>query len=173
MRVFVIILIIWSLAACNNASPLDDPPQFDRKMAKESLEKANRVLVNTEEENINDFVKRYGWDMEKTGSGLRYMVYKEGDGPKVMKGRIVSLAYDLRFLTGDIVYSSKEDGLLTFQVGQGGVASGLEEGILLLHQGDRAKFILPSHLAFGLLGDDKRIPPRTVLVYDVEVLDLQ
>ncbi len=173
MRYFVIILIICSLAACNSANSPSEPPVFDTKKAKESLEKANRVLVNTEEEKINDFVRRYGWDMKKTGSGLRYMIYKEGDGPKVEKGKLVSLAYDTRFLTGDIVYSSKEDGLLTFLVGRGGVPSGLEEGILLLQQGDRAKFILPSHLAFGLLGDDERIPPRAVLVYDVEVLNLQ
>jgi FKBP-type peptidyl-prolyl cis-trans isomerase FkpA len=173
MRFFVILLIFTLLSACKDTSSPGDTPAFDRKKAKESLEKANRVLVHAEEENINDFVKRYGWDVEKTGSGLRYMIYKAGDGPKVEKGINVSLAYDLRFLTGDIVYSSTEDGLLTFQAGRGGVPSGLEEGILLLHKGDRAKFILPSHLAFGLLGDNKRIPPRAVLVYDVEVLNLK
>lgn len=173
MRVLVIILIMCSFFACDNAKTPREPKAFDTKKAKESLEKANRVLVNTEEENINDFVLRYQWDMEKTGSGLRYMIYKEGNGSKVVAGKRISLAFEMRFLTGDLVYSSAEDGQLSFIVGRGGVPSGLEEGILFLHQGDRAKFILPSHLAFGLLGDDKRIPPRTVLVYDVEVLDLQ
>lgn len=173
MRVVAIFLLMCTFFACDNGNPPTEPKAFDTKKAKESLEKANRVLVNKEEENINDFVRRYRWDMEKTGSGLRYMVYKEGNGQKVVAGKRITLAYEIHFLTGDLVYSSDEDGQLTFIVGRGGVPTGLEEGILLLHQGDRAKFILPSHLAFGLLGDDQRIPPRTVLVYDVEVLDLQ
>jgi len=48
----------------------------------------------------------------------------------------------------------------------------LEEGLLLLHQGDKAKFIIPSHLAYGLLGDQKQIPPGATLVYDVELIQL-
>ena len=49
----------------------------------------------------------------------------------------------------------------------------LEEGILLLKEGDRAKFIIPSHLAFGLLGDMKKIPAKAVLVYDIELIKIK
>ena len=38
--------------------------------------------------------------------------------------------------------------------------------------GDKAKFIIPSHLAFGLLGDENKIPKRATLVYDVELIDV-
>jgi FKBP-type peptidyl-prolyl cis-trans isomerase len=53
------------------------------------------------------------------------------------------------------------------------VESGLEEGILLLREGDKAKFILPPHLAHGLLGDDNKIPARSIIVYDLELLSLE
>jgi len=39
-----------------------------------------------------------------------------------------------------------------------------------MRQGDRAKLIVPSHLAFGLLGDLKKIPAGATLVYDIEIL---
>ena len=39
--------------------------------------------------------------------------------------------------------------------------------------GDIAKFILPSHLAFGLLGDEEKIPKRATLVYHVELLTIK
>jgi FKBP-type peptidyl-prolyl cis-trans isomerase len=38
----------------------------------------------------------------------------------------------------------------------------------MLKYGGEAKFILPPFLAFGIVGDGKAIPPRSVLVYDVK-----
>jgi FKBP-type peptidyl-prolyl cis-trans isomerase len=43
----------------------------------------------------------------------------------------------------------------------------------LLRAGDKAKFIVPSHLAYGWIGDSKNIPTRAVLVYDVNVLQVR
>ena len=60
-----------------------------------------------------------------------------------------------------------------FLVGQGGVESGLEEGVLLLKQGSKATFLMPPHLAHGLVGDDDRIPARAILKYKVEVVDVK
>lgn len=140
---------------------------------KESLIKANRYLIRSEEEDIDDFVRRRGWKMEKTGTGLRYSIETAGKGNKARYGQRVTLAYKVLLLTGDVIYDSNELGYKQFTVGRGGVETGLEEGILLLRKGDKAKFILPSHLAYGLLGDSEKIPPRTPIVYLIEVVDIQ
>jgi FKBP-type peptidyl-prolyl cis-trans isomerase len=50
--------------------------------------------------------------------------------------------------------------------------SGLEQGILMMQEGDKARFILPPHLAHGLLGDENMIPARSIIVYEVELLDI-
>jgi FKBP-type peptidyl-prolyl cis-trans isomerase len=42
----------------------------------------------------------------------------------------------------------------------------------MLREGDKARFILPPHIAHGLLGDENRIPPRSVIVYEVELLNI-
>jgi FKBP-type peptidyl-prolyl cis-trans isomerase len=42
-----------------------------------------------------------------------------------------------------------------------------------MHVGDRAKFIVPSHLAFGLLGDQNKIPQHATLVYDIELVKIK
>jgi len=39
--------------------------------------------------------------------------------------------------------------------------------------GDRAKFIIPSHLAFGLIGDQKKIRHKATLVYDLEFVSMK
>lgn len=174
MRIFnlLIFFTFGILIACSNKTPKVEPPIND-KVSESSLVVANKYLVRSEEENIVDFVKRYGWQMKESGTGLRYVIDYKGEGPLVQYGNVVTIAYTLRLLTGDVVASSDENGLKQFVSGKGGVEAGLEEGIKLMRKGDQAKFILPSHLAFGLMGDGDKIPPRASLVYEVELVKIQ
>jgi FKBP-type peptidyl-prolyl cis-trans isomerase FkpA len=136
----------------------------------DSIISYNKAITKTEDQDIEDFISRYHWEMMKTGTGLRYMIYKHGTGQKAEPGKTAVLKFEVRLITGDLIYSSATEGLKEFVIGHGGVESGLEEGILLLRTGDRAKFIVPSYLAFGLLGDLKKIPQRATLVYDIEFI---
>ncbi len=83
------------------------------------------------------------------------------------KGKLVTISYSVSLLTGEriILPGTEKD----FALGYSKVESGLEEGILMMRQGDHARFIIPSHLAFGLLGDMNKIPPRASLVYELEL----
>ncbi|MBE0661238.1 MAG: FKBP-type peptidyl-prolyl cis-trans isomerase [Bacteroidales bacterium] len=142
----------------------------DSEKLKESLIKANIIISQVEEEQINDFIERYGWEMQTTGSGLRYMIYEPGIGGKAEKGRVATINYTLRSISGDIIYTSDIGVPLEFEIGNGNVENGLEEAILLMQVGDKAKIILPSHLGFGLAGDDHKIQPKATLIYDIEFL---
>ena len=169
-NIIPISLVMSFMIACNT-NP-EEVRQHKKRDQGESLEKVNRYLVKAEKESIENYIRRHGWDMDETGSGLRYMIYEKGSGPIVQKGNVAELKYKLWLITGDLVYSSDELGIKTFLVGKGGVESGLEEGILLLRKGDKARFVLPSHLAHGLLGDEGKIPPRTAIIYDIELVEL-
>jgi FKBP-type peptidyl-prolyl cis-trans isomerase FkpA len=170
--IFSLIALLINVFACNRTSPTNSKNLSEEEM-KEPLLKANKYLLRQEEEDINDFVRRYRWNMEISGTGLRYMIDSSGSGAKVQYGNVVSLSYKVKLLTGEIIYDSEISGLKEFVAGRGGVESGLEEGIKLLRKGDRAKFVLPSHLAFGLLGDSERIPPRTPIIYEIQVIDIK
>jgi FKBP-type peptidyl-prolyl cis-trans isomerase len=169
----LILLCAALLSSCRSKPGSDQKSENEVQDPSESLVKANRYLVMAEQEDINNYIRRHKWEMEESGSGLRYWIYKKGDGPKAERGKIAELKYKLWLINGDLVYSSETHGIKTFLIGRGGVETGLEEAILLLHQGDRARLILPSHLAFGLLGDEKRIPPRTAIVYELELINLK
>ncbi len=133
---------------------------------------SNIYLIELEEEVIDDFLERYGWEMHKTGSGLRYRIDRQGDGPLASYGNIAVIDYDVFLITGDKVYSSEEEGPKSFSVGRGGVESGLEEGILLMSKGAKATFILPFHLAHGVPGDGDKIPKRASIIYQIELIEL-
>ena len=145
----------------------------DRRTIEETLIGTNRMLLETDDQDIDDFINRHGWDMKRTGSGLRYEIYKNGAGEDVTPGSIAIIHYSVSLLSGHKVYSSFDDDAKEFRVGRGGVESGLEQGILLMSVGDKARFILPPHLAHGFPGDGDKIPKRATIVYDVELIGLK
>jgi FKBP-type peptidyl-prolyl cis-trans isomerase len=111
--------------------------------------------------------------MKTTETGLWYRIKKEGTGEKATKGRIITLEYKVSLLDGTVCYTSEKDGLKVFEIGHGGVESGLEEAVLMLNKGAEAVFILPPYLAHGLLGDENKIPARSSIVYEVKVLSIE
>lgn len=173
-KTIVLIFIFCSgLISCSEPENKNGNIPLTTKELKEPLIKSNKYLTRSEKEDIDDFVKRYGWELESTGTGLLYQIDERGSGKKIQYGNIVKANYQVKLLSGEKVYDSEQDGILEFKVGKGGVPAGIEEGIIMLRLHDRAKFILPSHLAYGLLGDSYRIPPRSVLVYEMEIVEIK
>ena len=171
MRLLGFIVLIVVCISCNTEGPKQQKQPTTAEL-KQHLAKANEDLVRVEEMDIENYIKRYKWNMEKLGSGLRYMIYEKGKGRPVELNTIVKYNYRTELLNGIECYSSDDNGPKQFLVGKGGVESGLEQAVLQLREGDRAKIILPSHLAFGLLGDDDCIPKKAVVIYDLEVLSV-
>ncbi len=166
----IIILFIIVTCSCANRDNTDFESQTSREVHREDILRANQFLVGKDMELINAYIKRRNWNVDFTGTGLGYEVYEHGRGVTVEKGMTLTIQYTLSLLDGTVCYSSDRDGPKTFRVGQGGVEAGLEEGVLMLREGDKARFILPPFLAHGLIGDQNRIPPRAVLIYELEVV---
>lgn len=171
---FLTLMIISTLiASCVHTEKQKPSRSGEKTASKESLVVANKYLTRTEDEEIERYINRHQLDVTATGTGLRYVVTRSGKGSKPVKGDQVMLEYKTRLITGDVVYSSADSGPMEFKVGKGGVPSGLEEGILQLNLGDEAVIILPSHLAFGLLGDQNKIPARATVIYEIKFIKLR
>ncbi len=169
---WTILLIGLVFQACQNRSG-EQPPENKTENYEDQLIDANKKAISTERQQIVDFVKRHQWKLKETGTGLLYSVYEKGAGRKAAEGDRAVMDYTVALISGTEIYSSEDLGPLQFTIGRGGVPSGLEEGILLMREGDHAKFIIPSHLAYGLLGDQDKIPPKATLIYDVKLLELK
>lgn len=138
---------------------------------KEMLLRVNKFLVQKDIELIGSYAARHGWEMEVTGSGLFYEIYERCDGTRAENGMKVRIDYRLSLLDGTLCYSSEQDGAKEFLLGKSFEISGLELGVAMMREGEKARFIIPPHLAYGLLGDEKRIPARSIIVYEVELLE--
>lgn len=169
LRLLPILLLL--LSSCQHQEKTDNQ-EVSRKEITNAMLNANRDFVTEEEQQIIDLLKRYKWNMTRTETGLRYMVFQKGTGTKVHLGDDIQLKYSCKLITGDEIYNSDSDGLMQFKVGKGGAVSGIHEAILFMNRGDKAKIIVPSHLGYGLIGDNNRVPIRSTLIYEIEILDL-
>ena len=111
---------------------------------------------------------------DKTDSGLRYKIIQKGDGQKAEKGKTVSVHYKGSLPDGTVFDSSyKRNQPIDFPLGMGHVISGWDEGIALLSVGDKARFVIPSHLGYGQRGAGGVIPPNATLIFDVELMNVK
>ncbi|GGH02915.1 peptidyl-prolyl cis-trans isomerase [Polaribacter pacificus] len=108
---------------------------------------------------------------DETASGLRYQILQKGTGKKANKGDMVSVHYKGQLIDGTVFDSSyKRKEPIDFAVGVGQVIAGWDEGIQLLQVGDKARMVIPSHLAYGEAGAGGVIPPNATLIFDVELM---
>ena len=115
-----------------------------------------------------------GLDTIKMQSGLRFLKVESGTGEKAQQGKYVSVHYTGYLMDGKKFDSSVERGEpIEFQLGKGMVIKGWEEGIELMHVGDKMRFIIPSELAYGEKGAPGAIPANATLIFDCELVGVQ
>lgn len=169
----IFLVIVLGLISCNNKNEVGETKSLRQDEVTEKLLEANIAAIEFENKQIDKLIDSSGWNMIKTATGLRYEIIEKGNGPQAETGKIARFEYEIKLLSGGIIYSSKKSGPKEFRIGSGGVESGLEEGILNLKAGDKARFVIPSYLAHGLSGDQDQIPPKATLMYTVKLIDLK
>lgn len=113
----------------------------------------------------------------RTASGLYYTITKEGAGVKAEPKQKVSVNYTGMLLNGDKFDSNMLPEFnhmepFQFMLGTGSVIKGWDEGIALLKKGGKATLYIPSPMAYGAQSPSPKIPANSVLVFDVELLDI-
>lgn len=133
-------------------------------------EEANKKEAEEQKKIDREIDNRYPGAI-KTPSGLKYVVLKEGSGDKSPKyGQNVTVHYQGTFLNGKIFDSSILRGEpATFKIGQ--VIEGWNEALQTMKKGEKRTLIIPYQLGYGIHGYPGVIPPKTTLIFDVELLD--
>jgi FKBP-type peptidyl-prolyl cis-trans isomerase FkpA len=162
---------------------------YEEAMQKEQEKAAERakVLMVEEAKTIDAYLASNKLTAQKTQSGLYYIIEKPGTGAETTPGTTMYVNYAGYLLNGTLFDTSwpelaKANNMfseerpyepLPVNVGRGQVIPGWDEGLMLLKKGSKAKFIIPSPLGYGEGGAGTMIPANSILIFDVEVTDVQ
>lgn len=144
---------------------------FD-KVREEQIRKQEALadeVAKAGEEFLAENAKRDG--VKVTESGLQYEVITSGNGAKPSASDTVRVHYHGTLTDGSVFDSSVERGQpAEFPVG--GVIRGWVEALQLMSVGDKWKLTIPADLAYGARSPSPRIPANSVLVFEVELLEI-
>lgn len=112
-------------------------------------------------------------EVQTTSSGLQYQLLEQA-APQEQASRpnaqsTVTVHYHGTLLDGTVFDSSVDRGQsISFGLNQ--VIPGWTEGLQLMVKGDKTRFFIPSHLAYGNRAAGA-IKPGSTLIFDVELID--
>lgn len=168
-------LTLLTLMACNQEQPANNKEtQQEASKAKPATQTTTVNPIQKQSEIDLELIKQYlskkGIDAQVTPSGLYYRIIKEGDKNKMPTASSnVRTNYKGMLLNGQVFDQSPEGKPISFSLDQ--VIPGWTEGIQLVGEGGTIQLIVPSRLAYG----PRRIsviPPNSVLVFDVDLLEV-
>jgi hypothetical protein len=97
-----------------------------------------------------------------------------GKGKEAKTGEKVSVHYVVTLLDGKQFDSSRSRNKpFEFQLGQGNVIKGWDQGVVGMKVGGKRKLTIPPSLGYGERGMPPVIPPSSTLVFEVELLDVK
>lgn len=148
--------------------PLDEAMERARA-AKEAKAQAAQEALDAGQAYLHINAQKPG--VMVTASGLQYEILSKGDGKSPGPTSNVVTHYHGTFTNGDMFDSSIErDQPATFPVNR--VIAGWTEALQMMQEGDTYRLVIPPNLAYGERGAGDRIPPNSVLIFDVELIEV-
>jgi FKBP-type peptidyl-prolyl cis-trans isomerase len=137
---------------------------------------------------IANYLKEKSLVAQKTTTGIRYIVTKPGKGENAKTGQAVRVNYSGYLLDGTCFDSSVESIArannvynearqpyepLSLTLGMQQVIPGWEEAISLMNKGSKMSVYIPSTLAYGVQGRGAMIPGNSILMFEMELIDIK
>ncbi len=147
--------------------------QKEKKELEQREKEALRNVKDVENKSIHDYLKTQKITVSPTESGMYYVEKVKGNGKSPAAGNKVKVNYTLYNLKGEKLQSSLDTGQpFTFVLGQGQVIPGWDEGLLMMKEGSKGRFIIPSWLGYGDEARSAELPAFSTLVFDIELLEV-
>lgn len=172
MKYFTLLLAV-AMMGCNGCSEQKPAAEINYDQIQSELIQARKAEHEAEMKKIHEYVEQNKWPMVQTPTGVHYWIYEQGGGVKAQMNNIVTMDYTIHLLDGTLCYKTDSLSHSAVRIGMDNVESGIHEVLLYMSEGDRARVILPSHMAFGFTGDSNKIPQNASLLYDLKILEVR
>lgn len=141
-------------------------------MGKRDKRNRSRGSVGNNRKTGEDFLEKNSKksDVNETKSGLQYIIIEEGKGDKPDSTANINVHQRCQLVNGTLIedtYKKNEPSEVKMEE----LIEGYQEGIQLMNKGARYKFFIPAKLCWGKQGSGSKIPPNSVLIFDVKLID--
>ena len=112
--------------------------------------------------------------MQRQSSGLYIKDLQPGTGDPTVAGDVMVVDYDGWVHDGTLFDSSRNAGRepFTLVAGEAGVIDGWREGLVGMRMGGLRQLVIPPQLAYGAQSPSPLIPAGSVLIFNVELLEV-
>ena len=150
----------------------EDFQRIQYEKMQQEMEQQSNDQLSIDLELIDNYLNENNITAKSAESGLRYVITKMGSGENAAPGDNVTVHYTGMLLNGEKFDSSLDRNQpFSFQLGQGMVIRGWDEGITYFNKGSEGTLYIPSTLGYGASGAGGVIPPNAVLIFEIQVLD--
>jgi len=144
---------------------------IDTSCSKKADSGCSDVSVASEDAAMLSYINANGITATKHSTGLYYQILSQGTGATPNVNNRVFVKYTGK-LTNGTVFDEQQDHIKTGWI-LGTLIRGWQIGIPLIQKGGKIKLIVPSSLGYGCNGSSGAIPANSILVFDVELIDVQ
>ncbi|HEY6063506.1 MAG TPA: FKBP-type peptidyl-prolyl cis-trans isomerase, partial [Chitinophagaceae bacterium] len=118
---------------------------------------------------IEDAIVSGKTDVKENIESVYYKMMKEGTGKQVSVNDTVTVNYRLSLFNDTAVIQETKDKPATFPLKR--LIRGWQIGVPLCKAGGKIKLVIPSDLGYSIRTRAADIPPNSILVFEIEVLD--
>ena len=174
LYVFVLTVLVGAFSACRDhgvTGSVVTSSETEKEDKDAPYVEGNKNIMRRENDEMQMFIRRYGWQMQRTPTGLYVQILEPGRGNQYVENDRVAVAYRTFLLSGEMVYCSDSDGVKRFVVNRSEEIDALHEAVQLLRPGAKARLVIPSHLGYGVAGDGDRIQGLQPFMMEISMLD--
>ncbi len=163
----------FSLSMEEMSAALDTFQQRQQELMERQMEETRAAAAETLAAG-EEFLARNGerGEVVTLDSGLQYEVLEAGPGGASPGAGDAVLAHYHGTLTDGSVFDSSVDRGEPAQFALSQVIPGWTEALQLMSVGDRWRLFIPAEMAYGESSPTPAIPPNSVLIFDVELLEI-
>lgn len=170
---FIFIVFLSLTVACSSGGDKKESTSED-KTEEQGASKEMSPKMENDIQQIKDYLSENNIDATQAPSGVFYVKDKEGTGTAAANGKTVKVHYTGKLMkNGKKFDSSRDRGKpIEFELGKGMVIQGWEKGLTHFKEGGKGTLYIPSPLAYGSKGAGDMIPPDAILMFEVELVEV-
>ncbi len=175
-RIITYIICLLGLISCQDPAPQVPYNKIEKPQTESALMEMNRQFAAIEDSLVTTYVdsvqKADRKTFTTTKTGLRYYIVWSGKGDRAGESDDVTFRYTVRQLDGSECDKLK-NVVKTENLEKGDLTRGIREALRLLPVSGEGEFVMPSFLAYGVVGVPGCIPPWTPVSIQISLLEVK